>query len=129
MNTVGVSLKVAVQEVPVPHAVHDLPEDQLADCIMSVAECRSVRDLGDAVHRAIGRLTGSPTFGIYLLRGGEPLLLYRRRVCDSFLDNYKAGFWKSDPVLASILADGRTADGASLLGPYAWPRSTSFEML
>jgi DNA-binding CsgD family transcriptional regulator len=113
----------------VPHAVHDLPEDQLADCIMSVAESRSVHDLGDAVHRAIIRLTGSPTFGLYLLRGGEPMLLYRRYVCDSFLDNYKAGFWKTDPVLASILADGRTADGASLLGPFAWPRSTSFEML
>jgi DNA-binding CsgD family transcriptional regulator len=129
MNTGGVSLKVAVQEVPVPRAVHDLPEDQLADCIMSVAESRSVHDLGDAVHRAIGRLTGSPTVGLYLLRGGEPLLLYRRHVADGFIDNYRAGFWKSDPLLASILADGRTADGASLLGPYGWPRSASFELL
>jgi DNA-binding CsgD family transcriptional regulator len=129
MNTGGVSLKVAVQEVPVPRAVHDLPEDQLADCIMSVAESRSVHDLGDAVHRAIGRLTGSPTVGLYLLRGGEPLLLYRRHVADGFLDNYRAGFWKCDPLLASIIADGRTADGASLIGPYGWPRSASFELL
>ncbi len=108
---------------------YDLSESHLADRIMSVAESRSVPMLGDACCSAIGELTGSSTVGLYLLETVEPELVYSRHVADDFLDNYKAGFWKSDPVLDCILTAGRTVDGASLLGEQHWPRSMSFEML
>jgi DNA-binding CsgD family transcriptional regulator len=104
-------------------------ERRLADRLMSIAESRSVRSLGVACCSAIGELTGSPTVGLYLLEGTEPDLVYSQHVEEGFLDNYKSGFWKCDPVLDCILTAGRTADGASLLGPYHWRRSTSFELL
>jgi DNA-binding CsgD family transcriptional regulator len=109
--------------------VLELPECHLADCMMSVAESRSVQALGAACQHAIEQLTGSSTIGLYLLEAAEPDLVYSRQVEQGFLDNYKAGFWQRDPVLDCILSDGRTVDGASLLGPRGWPRSTSFEML
>jgi hypothetical protein len=96
---------------------------------MSVAETRSVRALGIACCSAIGELTRSPTVGLYLFEGPEPELVYSRYVAEGLLDNYKAGFWKCDPVLDCILTEGRTVDGASLLGPECWRHSPSFEML
>jgi DNA-binding CsgD family transcriptional regulator len=104
-------------------------ERRLADRLMSIAESRSVRILGANCCSAIGELTGSPTMGLYLLDGAEPDLVYSQHVEDGLLDNYKSGFWKCDPVLDRIMTAGRTADGASLLGPYHWRRSASFELL
>lgn len=107
----------------------ELTERLLADRLMSVAESRTVRALGIACCDAIGELTGSPTVGLYLLEGPQPELVYSRFVDDGLLDNYKSGFWKTDPVLDCILTRGRSADGASLIGAEHWPRSASFEML
>lgn len=116
--------------VATEHGLLDhLPERRLADRLMSVAESRSVRALGIACCTAIGELTGSPTVGLYLLEGTEPGLVYSRHVADGLLANYKAGFWKRDPVLDCILTTGRAIDGASLLGAQHWWRSPSFEML
>jgi len=116
--------------VPTEHERLDhLPERRLADRLMSIAESRSVRALGIACCSAIGELTGSPTVGLYLLEGIEPELVYSRHVAAGLLDNYKAGFWKCDPVLDCILTSGRAADGASLLGSQHWRHSPSFEML
>jgi DNA-binding CsgD family transcriptional regulator len=116
--------------VPAKHARFDeLAERRLADRLMSVAESRSVRGLGVACCSAIGELTGSPTVGLYLLEGAEPELVYSRHVEEGFLDHYKSGFWKCDPVLDCILTAGRTTDGASLLGPHHWRRSASCELL
>lgn len=106
-----------------------LPEYQLADRLMSVAESRSVRALGIACCSAITEMTGSPTVGLYLLDGPEPELAYARHVADGLLDNYKAGFWRRDPVLDCIMTRGRAADGATLIGPRRWQQSQSFEML
>jgi DNA-binding CsgD family transcriptional regulator len=113
----------------VPRAVHEIPECHLADCIMSVAEARSVEDLGAALQRAINQLTGSPTTGLYLLKDDVPQLLYSRHVPDGFLDDYRTGLGKCDPLIDSILSHGRAVDGASLLGPYHWPRSVLFDLL
>jgi DNA-binding CsgD family transcriptional regulator len=104
-------------------------ERRLADRLMSIAESRSVRGLGVACCSAIGELTGSPTVGLYLLEGAEPDLVYSQHVEEGFLDNYKSGFWKCDPVLDCIMTAGRAADGASVLGPNHWRRSASYELL
>jgi DNA-binding CsgD family transcriptional regulator len=114
--------------VPGSH-LDELPERRLADRLMSIAESRSVGSLGVACCAAIGDLTGSPTVGLYLLEGSEPELAYSRHVADGFLDNYKAGFWKTDPVLDTIMTRGRAADGASVIGAHRWPRSESSQML
>ena len=116
------------REIIVPR-VFELPECHLADHMMSVAESRSVQALGVACQHAIEQLTGSPTVGLYLLETAEPELVYSRHVTQGLLDNYEAGFWKCDPLLDCILTVGRTADGASLLGPHGWPHSASFQML
>jgi DNA-binding CsgD family transcriptional regulator len=107
----------------------ELCEPRLAGRLMSIAESRSVRTLGAACCAAIGEFTGSPTMGLYLLEGVEPDLVYSRHVEEGLLANYKSGFWKCDPVLDRIMTAGRTADGASLLGPHHWRRSASFELL
>jgi DNA-binding CsgD family transcriptional regulator len=106
-----------------------LPERQLADRLMSIAESRSVRALGIACCSAITELTGSPTVGLYLLDGLEPELVYSRHVADGLLDNYRAGFWKRDPVLDCIMTQGRAVDGETVIGPQQWRHSPSFEML
>jgi DNA-binding CsgD family transcriptional regulator len=97
--------------------------------MMSIAESRSLETLGIACGSALRDLTASATVGLYLLDAIEPDLAYSQYVAEDFLDNYRSGFWKCDPVLDCILTQGRTVDGASLLGADGWPRSTSFEML
>ncbi|TCU64346.1 regulatory LuxR family protein [Bradyrhizobium sp. R2.2-H] len=106
-----------------------LPEGRLADRLMSIAESRSVRALGVACCSAITELTGSPTVGLYLLDGVEPALVYSRYVADGLLDNYKAGFWKHDPVLDCIMTRGCAVDGETVIGPQHWRHSPTFEML
>lgn len=106
-----------------------LPERQLADRLMSIAESCSVRALGVACCSAITELTGSPTVGLYLLDGLEPELAYSRHVAEGLLDNYRAGFWKRDPVLDCIMTRGRAVDGEMVIGPQQWRHSPSFEML
>ncbi|WP_247457712.1 hypothetical protein [Bradyrhizobium sp. 2] len=96
---------------------------------MSIAESRSVRALGIACCSAITELTGSPTVGLYLLDGLEPELVYSRHVAEGLLDNYRAGFWKRDPVLDCIMTQGRAVDGETVIGPQQWRHSPSFEML
>ncbi|MGY0574569.1 hypothetical protein ACTGJ9_028785 [Bradyrhizobium sp. RDM12] len=106
-----------------------LPERQLADRLMSIAESASVRALGVACCSAITELTGSPTVGLYLLDGLEPELAYSRHVAEGLLDNYRAGFWRHDPVLDCIMTRGRAVDGETVIGPQQWRHSPSFEML
>jgi DNA-binding CsgD family transcriptional regulator len=77
----------------------------------------------------MGELTGSPTVGLYLLKNEEPSLLYSQHVPRGFLDDYKTGFVKCDPILECVLSEGRAVDGASLLGEHGWPRSMLFELL
>lgn len=109
--------------------VDGLPERQLADRLMSIAESRSVRSLGIACCSAIAEMTGSPTVGLYLLDGLKPELAYSSHVAEGLLDNYKAGFWKCDPVLDCIMTRGCAADGETVIGPQQWRHSPSFEML
>jgi DNA-binding CsgD family transcriptional regulator len=111
------------------HAAAGVQDHQLADRLMSVAESRSHETLGAACCLALSELTGSPTVGLYLLDAVEPELVYSRHVAEDFLDNYRCGFWKSDPVLDCILTEGRTVDGASVVGAYDWHHSSSFRML
>jgi DNA-binding CsgD family transcriptional regulator len=110
-------------------AVSGFQNDHLADRMMSIAESRSLDALGIACGTALRDLTASATVGLYLLDAVEPDLAYSQYVAEDFLDNYRSGFWKADPVLDCILTQGRTVDGASLLGADGWPRSTSLEML
>jgi DNA-binding CsgD family transcriptional regulator len=109
--------------------VQDLPEAHLADRIMLVAESRSVQGLGAACCSAIATVTGSPTVGLYLLKNEEPELLDSRHVPEGFLDDYRIGLGKSDPLLDSIMSDGGIVDGSSLLGQHGWPRSAMYDLL
>jgi DNA-binding CsgD family transcriptional regulator len=109
--------------------VQDLPEAHLADRIMLIAESRSVQALGSACCTAITTVTGSPTVGLYLLKSDEPQLLDSRHVPEGFLEDYKRGLSKSDPMLDQVLNAGGIVDGFSLLGSYGWPRSPSFQLL
>jgi DNA-binding CsgD family transcriptional regulator len=110
-------------------AVSGFHDDHLADRMMSIAESRSLDALGIACGSALRDLTCSAAVGLYLLDAVEPDLAYSQNVAEDFLDNYRSGFWKSDPVLDCILTQGRTVDGASLLGADGWSRSTSLETL
>ncbi len=101
----------------------------LADCIMTIAESRTVETLGEACRGAIARLTGSPTFGLYLLSEASPRLLFSHDVPDGFLSDYSHGMAKADPIIDSILSDGGVVDGASFFGPRSWPRSMSYDLL
>jgi DNA-binding CsgD family transcriptional regulator len=107
----------------------ELPELRLADRLMSIAESRTARSLGVACCSAIRELTGSPTVGLYLFEGDAPELAYASDVDEALLENYRAGFWKCDPVLDCIMTSRRTTDGATLLGPQSWPHSPTFEIL
>jgi DNA-binding CsgD family transcriptional regulator len=64
-----------------------------------------------------------------LLDGPEPELVYSRHVAEGLLANYRAGFWKHDPVLDCIMTRGRAVDGETVIGPQQWRHSPSFEML
>jgi DNA-binding CsgD family transcriptional regulator len=110
-------------------AVSAFQDDHLADRMMSIAESRSLDALGIACGSALRDLTASATVGLYLLDSVGPDLAYSQHVAEDFLDNYRSGFWKADPLLDCILTQGRTVDGASLLGADGWPRSMSLEML
>ncbi len=101
----------------------------LADSIMTIAESRSVEMLGESCRRAIARLTGSPTVGLYLLDDDAPRLLCSRNVPGGFLEDYSGGMAKSDPIIDSILNGSGVVDGASFYGTHNWPKSISYDLL
>lgn len=108
----------------------DTPADwRFADQMISVAESRSIDDLGNACSSALGQFTGSSTMGLYRVDGTAPSLIYSADANQGFLDDYEAGIWKADPVLDRILSDGRITDGASLFGADRWRGSSYFELL
>ena len=109
--------------------VEQFPECSIADCTMLVAESRSVEALGAACRRAIGRFTGSSTFGLYWLNGEAPQLFASGGIPDGFDDDYRTGLGKCDPFIDSILRNGRTVDGRSLIGAHHWTRSTAYDLL
>jgi len=109
--------------------VRQVPGCSLADCVMLVAESRSLGALGGACRRAIGQVTGSPTVGLYWLNGEVPQLFFGANIPDGLNDDYRTGLGKSDPFVDSILCKGRVVDGRSLIGPYHWPRSISYDFL
>ncbi|MGX1309165.1 DNA-binding CsgD family transcriptional regulator [Amorphus suaedae] len=100
----------------------------LADSLMTIAESRSLEGLGEACRRAIVRLSGSPTVGLYLV-ADEPRLLYSYHTPRGFLDDYSRGMAKSDPIIDCIRSTGQVVDGASFFGPLSWSRSESYELL
>lgn len=109
--------------------VREHEDHALAGCILSVAESRSLDALGVNCHRAVDRMTGSPTIGVYLLDGSLPQLLYGRHVPEGFLAEYEAEFRYNDPLLHSILSKRRTVDGFSLIGSAHWPCSQAYDLL
>jgi DNA-binding CsgD family transcriptional regulator len=109
--------------------VRPIPEYGLAESAMQVVESRSLEALGAACHRAIGRLTGYSTFGLYWLNGEAPQLFASAGVPDGFDDDYRTGLGRCDPFVDSILHNGRVVDGLSLIGAYHWPRSSSYDFL
>jgi DNA-binding CsgD family transcriptional regulator len=109
--------------------VGQFPECSLADCALQVAESRSVEALGAACRRAISRLNGHPTFGLYWLYGEGPQLFANAGIPDGFDDDYRSGLAKCDPFIDSVLCHGRVVDGRSLIGPNHWLRSTAYDLL
>lgn len=109
--------------------VREVSPEVLAQCVLSIAECRSLHALGRAYGRAVGVLTGSSAIGFYLLKGERPDLVYCRQVPAGFIHEHGTGLGLSDPLLDSICTGRHTVDGASLLGPYHWQRSTVYELL
>lgn len=101
---------------------------EIADCIVAVAESTSLRSFSGACQRAIYQLTGSSTIGLYMLKG-EPQLLCSRDAPEGFLADYRTGMAKRDLMIESVLEDGQVVDGASVFGPYQWPRSVAFDLL
>jgi DNA-binding CsgD family transcriptional regulator len=116
------------REVIMPQ-VQQVPERTLADCALRVAESRSLDALGTACRHAIGRLTGSSTFGLYWLNGDAPKLFVSADVPDGFLADYRTGLARCDPFVDSILDDGQVVDGLSLIGAHHWPRSIVYDLL
>jgi len=102
---------------------------RLADQIVTVAESRSIDDLGSACSSALVQFTGSSTMGLYMMEGPAPSLMYSADAEQGFLDDYQSSVWKADPVLDRILSDGAITDGASLFGANRWRRSSYFELL
>lgn len=110
-------------------SVRHVSESSLAESIMLVAEGRSLAAFGDACRRAIGCLTGSHTVGLYWLNGDVPQLFFSASVPAGLNEDYKTGLGKSDPFVDGVLHSRRVVDGRSLIGPYHWPRSTSYDFL
>lgn len=109
--------------------IPQIPDFGLAECALSMAESRSLEALGAACRRAIGRLTGYSTFGLYWLNGEAPVLFASGGIPDGFDDDYRTGLGLSDPFIDSVLSDGRVVDGRTLLGAHHWPRSVAYDLL
>ncbi|WP_436644330.1 LuxR C-terminal-related transcriptional regulator [Microbaculum sp. FT89] len=101
----------------------------LADSIMSIAESRSIEVLGDACGRAVGRLSGSRTIGLYLLSPDKPKLIFSSEAPEGFLDDYERHFSTADPFVDSILDGAGVVDGVTLHGTQSWRNSLSYELL
>lgn len=101
----------------------------IAECIMAVAESRSVDALSAACLRAVGELTGSQMFGLYMLQERGPKLLCSRHAPEGFLHDYLADFAHGDPMLNSVLSNGQVIDGPSQTGEDNWRQSAMFDLL
>jgi DNA-binding CsgD family transcriptional regulator len=107
----------------------ELSESAFGGALLNVAASRTVQHLGEAYHREIGRLIGSRSVGLYVLRDGRPHLLFSRQAAQGFLREYDARADVGD-ILIERLYDRRHAiDGFTELGQRVWHSSGSFELL
>ncbi|RJG44878.1 MULTISPECIES: LuxR C-terminal-related transcriptional regulator [unclassified Mesorhizobium] len=112
-----------------PATIADYSAGAVSDAALNVAASRSLEALGDACHREIGRLIGSPTVGLYLLDRDKPYLFYSKHAPDGFIQEYSAEFDKYDPLLAYICEKGQPVDGSTLVGAAGWQSCNNFELL
>lgn len=101
----------------------------IGDAILSVAGSRSLQALGEACHRGIARLIGSSAVGLYFLDQSRPQLFFSKQAPQGFITEYDKGSYRSDPLLAYVVEEGKPIDGATLLGASNWPRCGNFDML
>lgn len=99
------------------------------DAALNIAASRSLEALGEACHREIARLMGSPTVGLYLLDDHKPCLFYSKLAPEGFIRDYSAEFAEFDPLLAYICEKERPVDGSTLIGAAGWQCCYSFELL
>ncbi|MCZ0734137.1 LuxR C-terminal-related transcriptional regulator [Phreatobacter sp. AB_2022a] len=96
---------------------------------LNVAASRTLLALGEACHREIVRLIGSPTVGFYLLDGSKPNLCFARQAPAGFIREYRDEFNNTDPLLDYILDKQEPVDGATLIGEGAWKHCRNFQLL
>jgi DNA-binding CsgD family transcriptional regulator len=101
----------------------------IAPCLLNIAESHTVATLGSACARALGQTTGSKIVGIYLLDRPTPNLVYSNEVPSGFLDDYRAGLAQNDPLVDSILSDGKVLDGPSYFGSAQWKKTVTYDLL
>jgi DNA-binding CsgD family transcriptional regulator len=111
----------------------ELRSDDLRRAVLSIADCRSLDALGDALFSRARSAIGSVGMGFYLFDRARRLRLIASRLTPrDFLDEcdrefYKAG--KVNPMLDYIVSERRAVDGFGFYGAARWRHSSTYDLM
>jgi DNA-binding CsgD family transcriptional regulator len=107
--------------------------DDLGRAALFVADCRSLKALGDALFSHANALIGAVGMGFYLFdRAGRLQLIASRLTPQDFLEEcdrefYKAG--KVNPMLDYVVTERRAVDGFHFYGAARWRHSSTCDLM
>src|SRR5579872_1905603 len=101
----------------------------LGRAALSIADCRSLKTLGDALFGQANSLIGKVGMGFYLFtRAGRLQLVSGRLTPRDFLDECDREFYRAgriNPMLDYIVTERRAVDGFHFYGPARWRHSST----
>jgi DNA-binding CsgD family transcriptional regulator len=104
--------------------------DDLSRAALSIADCRSLTALRDALFENADCMIGNVAMGLYLFdRTDELRYVASRFAPQGFLDEYEREYRRTDTMLDCIVSERRTIDGFHFHGPGRWRHSGNYEIL
>jgi DNA-binding CsgD family transcriptional regulator len=108
----------------------EISADAVRQAVLSIADCRSLTALRDALFSHADAMIGAVAMGLYMFDRAEELRYVSSRLApQGFLDEYEREYRKTDTMLDCIVSQRRTVDGFHFHGPARWRHSGNYEIL
>jgi hypothetical protein len=90
----------------------EISADAVRQAVLSIADCRSLTALRDALFSHADAMIGAVAMGLYMFDRAEELRYVSSRLApQGFLDEYEREYRKADTMLDCIVSQRRTVDG------------------
>ena len=125
-----IPVSMTMRSVLACHGDPDISTEAVRQCVLGIADSRSLTSLRDTLFRHVDAMIGGVAMGIYLFDRAEELRYVSSRLApQGFLDQYEREYRRIDTMLECIVSQQRTVDGFHFHGAGAWHHCGNYEVL